>query len=311
MTIRKITYIFLSIIIGNCTLVGQTYLNSGIFLHWNNKSTTAVETGGKKTPLPNENYFYPGISTGLEFPIKPNSVGLVMSVGVVWSSKNIMLNKYNIGNYDYTIKNFKGQNSRVIQTEGPSNGGLVDFNLHEQIQGYMNTNPGDYEVIATDIIIIANTLFKYTFPVNLGSDNKVFKKISTGLRYINPYFLGGFSNVIINRSLTMNAQIESYIEGVHGAKLINECVIDSSGTEICEEIVGKDPAPDPDFYLTYGFGFNIIIPQLKPLGNQLVFTLELLFQYNLAPDDGNKPFDDSYLYKQNGLTFRFATGIIL
>ena len=279
----------------------QTYaaiiLNQGFMTTFNQKSTIAVDNKANKILLKDENFAYPGFMLGLDVPFMPNSIGLVSTIGMGFGSKKIRLNQYNIETYEYRIKQADGNTRNTINTDG----NLLDKNLQEKISNHMKDNGGDYITETTELVIVSSVLFRYSFPVEMPFKQRPFEITSMVLNYINPYIAAGFSNIIIDRKLKLNSDISQAITDEHGAAIIKDG----------EEIQGKDPSPDPDFYLTWGFGFNVVVPQLKFLGTQIVFTLEATFHYSLSPGDQDRPFDDAYIMGQGGQTLRFAVGTLL
>ncbi len=272
-------------------------LNSGFLGHINSKKTTVVTDRNERIVAQPENKFYMGGVGGLDVPFQPNSFGLISTLGLVFGSQQIAVNQYNIENYEYSIKQADGVERNTIKSKG----NLEDFNLQEKVGRYMRENPGDYLTEASDLILISSLLFRYATPVSIPAKGRAWEITSKVLGIANPYIAGGFTMITITRKVELNQEILEAITKEHGTSILRDG----------EEIVGKDPAPDLDFYLSFGGGFNIAVPQAKLFGTQTTLTLEFLYHISISPDDQQKPYDDAYIISQNGMSFRIASGIAL
>lgn len=272
-------------------------LNSGFILHNNTRESTAIHVNEPKTPLPEQSFSYPGFAAGFELPFVQGGFAVSGFLGVGFAENQVALSRHTIQGYEYRIKKSDGSLVNTINTPGV----LQDFNLQEKVERHLRENDSTIFTTTRDVLIHATVLFKYSVPVNYDSSGSFLRYMSLTMNYLNPYIAGGFSNLMLNRKVALPQEIKNAIEAEHGNSIL------SSG----EAITGKDPSPDPDFYLSWGLGMNIKIPQLKFFEVQTILTLEFLWHRSLSPDDMNSAYDDAYSYKQGGSTFRVATGILL
>ena len=303
------------------TLHADILLNAGTFLHFSKKKTIPIDNNKIKQEPMLENFFYPGISTGLDFPFQPNSVGIITHLNIVWGVKQIRLNQYNIQNYEYNFIDENGEPRSTINTcmyggivrsctgtpVGSSYGRLVDYNLQEKVSQYLNEHPEGVLTEVYDLVIHSSVLMKYATPVNIPGNNPILKNISLVLSYINPYVAAGFSTMMINRKFVKPG--DEIILALSKENGMPVCTFSNSNCR--NEIFGKDQSPDPDFFLTIGTGLNIAPPIMKILDIQNVLTVEFLYHFGLSPDDTNKPYDDIYDITHRGYSIRISMGLVI